>query len=178
MLKPQNIWLEVGYAEFALQGYRQIRIERLAKKVGISKSSFYHHFADLEVFVECLLDYHLEQARILAQKEENAQSIQPELVEILLAHKVDLLFNRELRIHRDNKTFAKVLAKSDAIVGDAFVKLWLREAKLNLKPSQIEAIYDLALENFFLQISEDNLNREWLYDYFDNLERIAANFTP
>nr|WP_245550167.1 TetR/AcrR family transcriptional regulator [Haliscomenobacter hydrossis] len=27
-----------------------MKIEVLAKKVGISKSSFYHHFVDLEIF--------------------------------------------------------------------------------------------------------------------------------
>jgi AcrR family transcriptional regulator len=43
-------------------------VERLAKDVGISKSSFYHHFADVEVFVNQLLLYHLKRAEMIAER--------------------------------------------------------------------------------------------------------------
>ncbi|MEZ4687033.1 MAG: hypothetical protein R3B47_13480 [Bacteroidia bacterium] len=44
-------------------------MERLARDIGKSKSSFYHHFADLEVFTALLLNQHLEQAKVMAEKE-------------------------------------------------------------------------------------------------------------
>ncbi len=51
----------------------------------------------MQLFVEELLNYHLEQSKIIAEKEKLAQTIQPELIEILVEHKTDLLFNRQLR---------------------------------------------------------------------------------
>jgi len=50
------IWLEAGYAAFSLHGPNGIKVESLAKEIGKSKSSFYHHFADREIFIEELLN--------------------------------------------------------------------------------------------------------------------------
>ena len=161
---------------FALEGFREVKIERLAKKVGVSKSSFYHYFADLETFMEHLLAHHVGQARILAEKEQQARNISPELIDILLEHKTDLLFNRELRIYRSMPAFANVLEQSNAIVGDSFVNVWVKELNLHLTPLQLASLFELALENFFLQIHAQNLTREWLSDYFANLKRLAGNF--
>ncbi len=177
MTDSKEIWIQVGYELFALKGLREIKIESLARKVGISKSSFYHHFADLEIFTEYLLKHHIAQSCIMAEKEQKAQNIFPELIEVLLEHKIDLLFNRQLRINRNNPTFAPVLAKSNAIVGNSFVMVWVKDLNLKLSPNQLAALFELALENFFLQINADNLTRSWLTEYFMNLKRIAASFT-
>jgi len=176
MLVEKEDWIKTGYKILALEGYNALKVERIAKKVGISKSSFYHHFADLEHYLEQLLGYHIQQVVVLAEKEQQARNITPELVHILLEHKLDLLFNRELRVHRSNVLFADVLLKSGVLVGNSFVNLWVRELNLKLSPAQLEAIFELALENFFLQINAERLTQAWLEAYFENLKRIAGNF--
>ena len=45
-------WLEVGYAIFSNEGPKGLKIEVLAREVGKSKSSFYHCFADLDIFID------------------------------------------------------------------------------------------------------------------------------
>ena len=177
MKETENIWVWAGYETFALYGKDALKIEVLSKKVGISKSSFYHHFADLEVFMEFLLEFHLEQSKMMAQKEKNAKTIYPELIEILVEHKTDLLFSRQLRYHQENKRFQEILIKSNQIVGNEFVRIWKNDLKLNLSQGQLEGLFELALENFFLQINPENLNNTWLAGYFENLKRIAKNFT-
>jgi AcrR family transcriptional regulator len=172
----KEIWIKTGYEIFALQGDTALKVELLAKKVGISKSSFYHHFADLEIFIDHLLQHHLDQSAIIAVKEHHAQTVDPELIEILVAHKVDLLFNRQLRIHQDNKNYFATLQKSNQIIGNAFVMLWVKDLRLNLSPKQIEGVFELALENFFLQINVETLNATWLGAFFLNLKRIARTF--
>jgi AcrR family transcriptional regulator len=172
----KEIWIKTGYEIFALQGDTALKVELLAKKVGISKSSFYHHFADLEIFTDHLLQHHLDQSTIIAVKEHNAQTVDPELIEILITHKIDLLFNRQLRFHQDNKRYFATLQKSNQIIGNAFVMLWVKDLQLNLSPKQIEGIFELALENFFLQINVETLNDSWLRAFFLNLKRIARTF--
>lgn len=51
-------WLHAGYQAYAYQGEAGLKVEVLAKTIGISKSSFYHHFADQEVLVEALFEHH------------------------------------------------------------------------------------------------------------------------
>ncbi len=172
----KEIWIKKGYEIFATLGQSGLKIESLARKVGKSKSSFYHHFADLELFTDILLKHHIEQSKIIAQKEQNAANIDPELINILVEHKTDLLFNRQLRINQNIKSFALALEQSNKNVGDAFVHVWIEDLGLQLSKRQIEGIFTLVLENFFLQINTETLNYEWLSSYFKNLKKIANLF--
>ncbi len=158
MIENKDIWIKTGYEIFALSGENGLKIEVLAKKVGISKSSFYHHFADLEIFIEYLLTFHLHQSEVMADKEKNAKNIDPELINILVAHKMDLLFNRQLRINKQQQHYKETLDKSNQIIGNEFVKLWAKDLNLNLSQGQLESLFELALENFYLQINTENLN--------------------
>ncbi len=172
----KEIWIEKGYEIFALKGQDGLKIEPLAKIVGKSKSSFYHHFADLELFIDLLLKYHITQSFIIADKEQQSSNIEPDLINTLLEHRTDLLFNRQLRINQNIKSYSDALIQSNKIVGDAFVNAWVRDLSLPLSKKQIEGIFTLALENFFLQINDGNLNFKWLSEYFTNLKRITNNF--
>ena len=172
----KEIWIKVGYEIFATSGQDGLKIEPLAKIVGKSKSSFYHYFADLEIFVDFLLKHHIEQSKIIAQKEQEAKNIDPDLIKILVEHKIDLLFNRQLRINQNLKPYSLTLEKSNKLVGNAFVNVWVKDLGLKLTQKQIEGIFTLALENFFLQINIETLNYEWLSNYFKNLKIIASSF--
>jgi len=176
MTDSKEIWIKKGYEIFASSGQNGLKVEPLSKAVGKNKSSFYHHFVDLELFTDYLLKYHIEQSKIIAQKEQNAVKIDPELINILVEHKTDLLFNRQLRINQNIASFAITLQESNKIVGDAFVKVWIKDLNLQLSQKQIEGIFSLAVENFFLQINIETLNCEWLSNYFKNLKKIAINF--
>lgn len=171
----REVWITCGYEIFATSGPGGLKIEPLAKRVGKSKSSFYHHFADLDLFIGLLVQHHIRQSRVIAQKEHTAETIDPELIDVLMEHRVDLFFNRQLRIHRNVKAFSDALRESDRVVGDAFVKVWVKDLGLQLSPKQIESIFSLALENFYLQINADNLNRPWLAAYFTRLKEITRN---
>lgn len=176
MSDNKEIWITTGYEIFAYSGQSALKIEPLAKKVGKNKSSFYHYFADMELFIDELLQYHLEQSLIIAKKEQNATSINPELINIMVEHKTDILFNRQLRIHREQKKLLSVLEKSNEIIGNDFVLLWIKELDIKLSQKQLESIFELALENFYLQINAQNLNHQWLSNYFDYLKKIVLNF--
>lgn len=171
----KEIWIKAGYEFFALSGHQGLKIELLAKKVGKSKSSFYHYFGDLELFIEALLKYHIEQSYVIAGKEQKAKNVDPELINILIEHRLDLLFNRQLRINQQIKLFSDTLVQSDKIVGNAFVYVWVKDLGLKLTQKQIEAFFTLALENFFLQINAENVNTTWLSAYFLSLKKIAQN---
>ena len=169
-------WIDKGYEVFACQGLEALKIERLAALTGVSKSSFYHHFADLETFCAYLFDKHLQQSAIIAAKERQAAHIDPDLIDILLEHKADLLFNRQLRFNKQIKVFDDTLQKSNAIVGNDFVQVWARDLSLQLSNRQLQAISTLALENFYLQINEQNLTKTWLQNYFGELRSTLKLF--
>lgn len=170
-----HAWILKGYEVFAIEGPAALKIERLAKMVGKSKSSFYHYFADMEIFMEALLDYHIQQSHIIAQKERSAVQINPELIEILVEHKTDLLFSRQLRFNKNVPHYFKTLMLSNKIVGDSMVDIWLKDLEVNLTEKQVKALFSLALENFFLEINADHLEYQWLLEYFNDLKSKVKN---
>lgn len=170
MQSSKTSWIEIGYQLFAKNGPQSLKIEPMSKLICVNKSSFYHYFADLDLFIDDLLQHHLNQSAIIAQKEQQIQNIHPQLINMLIEHQTDLLFNRQLRFNKHIHRFAKAIAKSDEIIGEYFIQIWVRELSLSLQPPQLKAIFSLAIENFYLQINEVNLNQQWLSEYFNNLK--------
>jgi AcrR family transcriptional regulator len=174
-MSKEQIWIEAGYKSFAIEGAQNVRIEKLARAVNRNKSSFYHFFADLEVFTARLLEEHLSQAKILSKKEAEAQN-EAELVDILLDHKIDLLFNRQLRIHRENEVFQDCFAKTNEISIPGFVPIWRKIIGLPENAQLAELVLIFSMENFFLQITEETLNKVWLSNYFKNIKSMVEQF--
>ncbi|NET33058.1 MAG: TetR/AcrR family transcriptional regulator, partial [Cyanothece sp. SIO1E1] len=162
-------WILVGYSLFAKEGPSGVQVQVMARQVQKSKSSFYHLFADLDIFTEVLLNYHLERSKVIADKESLCQNLVPDLVNLLLEVKEDLLFNRQLRVHRNKANFNQFLEKADAVVQESFYKVWARDIGLAEKPHLAKDVFALAIENFYLQLTDQHLNYEWLTRYFQNL---------
>ncbi len=171
-IKP---WIERGYKVFAYGGPQDIKIEALSKDVGKNKSSFYHHFADMEVFVTLLLEEHLRQNYLIAEKEAKCENLE-ELIEVIVEHKVDLLFSRQLRIHRENEEFAKCFQKSNEITAEAIAGVWAASLGLTDQSYLAGLVLKLSLENFFLQITDETLNKEWLQNYFNEIKALISAF--
>ena len=169
-------WILEGYKLFSKEGTKELKIEVIARKVNKSKSSFYHLFADVDCFMEELLAFHLEQAKIIADRESLCNSIDPALICLLLEVKEDLLFNRQLRVNRSNVSFKRCFEKANQLVGNAFLEVWAKEIGLGHKPKLAEIFFGLVLENFYLQLTEETLTYEWLSDYFKNIRLMVAEF--
>jgi AcrR family transcriptional regulator len=170
----KEIWIRTGYENFALEGLSGLKIEPLAKKVGKSKSSFYHHFAEVDYFIDFLLKLHIENTHIISVKERNAQNIDPELINTIIEHKLDFLFNKQLRLYQNLKLFPETLNKSNKIVGNLLTMEWTNHINKRLTKTQTDAILSLVIENFFFQITVENLNQKWLSEYFLHLNNITS----
>lgn len=176
MTDSKQIWISCGYELFANHGLSGLKIETMAKKVFKSKSSFYHYFADLDVFIEALLNFHLERAAIMAQAEKNCKNIVPELINVLLEFKQDLFFNRQLRVNRSNPAFKKCFEQASGDVGYAILGIWAEELGLKEQSYLANLILKLSIENFFLQITEETMTYDWLYQYIKDLKHTVAEF--
>lgn len=172
-MKKENIWIEKGYETFAKDGPKGLMIERLSKSVGKNKSSFYHYFSDLEIFICKLLDYHISIVKIIAEKEA-AASNETELIEVFVAHKTDLLFNRQLRVNRENNDFQSCFLKTNEISKPAILPIWKKIIGLNENHYLAEMVFVLSIENFFLQITDETLNKIWLVKYFDTIKALVG----
>ena len=53
----REAWLQAAIDVLAKEGRAKLRVENLARQLGVTKGSFYHHFVDREDFVLAILDY-------------------------------------------------------------------------------------------------------------------------
>lgn len=171
MNNKEEIWINQGYQFFAYEGKDSLKIERLSRAVGKNKSSFYHLFADKDIFLERLLEFHLGRAKGMIQKEAEAQN-ESELIDIIIEHKTDLLFNRQMRIHRGNSDFERYLNEINAISLPALLPVWKEIIGLHEDSYLAQMVLQLSVENFYLQITEENLTKSWLSEYFINIRQM------
>ncbi len=174
--EQSKIWIRKGYETFALKGANCLKIEALAKDVNISKSSFYHYFADMEIFISELLNEHLIRAKNIAAEEEKCKNIEPELINVLVNAKIDLLFSKQLRFHRQIPEYAECLKESSKYIGTSFLKVWTNYMGLAERNQLALDFFELAIENFYIQLNEETINTEWLSNYFRELKYFAASF--
>jgi hypothetical protein len=125
------------------------------------------------VFIEHLLAYHLQRTAEIAEQEAACNTIDPELISVLVAYKTDLRFNRQLRVQRDTAPFSTCFEASNKLFTKPFISLWQKELNLTQQPQIAEALFELALENFYLQITEATLNKAWLTAYFAKLKQLV-----
>ena len=171
-MDKELIWIEVGYIFFAQEGPTGLKVERLSKEVGKNKSSFYHLFADIDCFMQKLLQHHLLHIDTISEKQTKI-SHESELIALFVEHKMDLLFNRQLRIFRDNNEFQTCFSKVTEISKIYTLPLWKKIVGLNENHYLAELVYLFSIENFFLQITDTTLTEEWLKNYFESVKTMV-----
>jgi len=79
-------WIEAGYQLFSKEGPAGLKVDILARAVGISRSSFYHLFGDLDIFQEKLLMYHSEMASNVAESVKLCKNIEPDFLLMMIKY--------------------------------------------------------------------------------------------
>lgn len=169
-------WIQIGYEIFSQEGPQGLKVEVMARGVQKSKSSFYHHFADMEGFTEQLLTYHLKRSAIIAEQEQQCPRVIPDLLLLLLDVKEDLLFSRQLRIHRNVPAFKACFERASQEVGEAIGDIWAEALGLTDNSYLAMIVLNLSLENFYLQLTPETLTYEWLLTYIQGLQRMVREF--
>jgi AcrR family transcriptional regulator len=164
---PDNkeIWISEAYQLVASVGFDKLSVESLARQVGKNKSSFYHYFGDLELFENVLLDYHINATKDFASEINKCQSLNPDVLILMIQMKIDLFFHKQLRINREKSSHKACFEKSYQIFQDAIFDKWIAFLGLSNQKFFGEALLNLASENFLLRITPANFTFDWLVAY-------------
>ncbi len=162
-------WIEEGYKLFSKEGPSGLKIDKLARQVGISRSSFYHHFADLDVFQEKLLVYHAGSAIQAAEKVGNCKVMEPDFLLLIIEEKDYILFNRQLRINREIPTYKEGFESAIGIVSQQIWGIWIEMAGMKHKPDVAKSVFKMTVDIFFHRITVDNFTYEWLKDFLNEI---------
>lgn len=168
LVNKKREWIDEGYRAFADEGPNGLIIEVISRKINKSKSSFYHHFVDLEGFTESLLEYHIEKSKVITKVIQSSNNMVPDILNLFLSIKQDILFNRQLRIHRHIPIFKECLEQSHQPVENALLNIWANELGLSNK-NLARIMLNLVVENFYLCVTAETFNSEWLLNYLEGI---------
>jgi AcrR family transcriptional regulator len=173
MENTKQPWILAGYELFAKEGLHGLQVEAIARKVGKSKSSFYHHFVDIDIFVDVLLQHHTERAQILAYKMTQCKALIPDVLEAFLEARQDLFFNKQLRVQREILIFRQCFDKASGLVNEAFLDIWSKS--IGLPYDLAHLVLKLVSENFYLQITEESFTYTWFVNYLQEIQTMIQN---
>lgn len=108
-------WIAAGFEALATDGVDAVRVEPLAKTLGITKGSFYWHFADRRALLDAMLEAWTE-GRIAAIREQAAGRDKPAAVLRSLAD----LYTRHANVRGLSIELAiRALARGDEVAAKA-----------------------------------------------------------
>jgi AcrR family transcriptional regulator len=162
-------WLEAGYAAFATRGPQSLRVEQLAREVGISKSSFYHHFTDLPSFIEALLHYHLERVKAEALRARAFRTIDPEFIRLLVEIRMDLMFNWQLRLHREELSYQLCYQRAHTLMEQEVMGIWSEALGIPGEVQLARNIFTVVTDLFYQRFPKDQLTYEWLVSFLQEV---------
>lgn len=173
MKKAEKPWIITGHKIFAEKGPSAITVEGLARAVNKNKSSFYHHFVDLEIFTSHLLNYHFERSMMIIEEEGRCEKIVPDLLTILVRRAYDILFHRQLLVNRSNIEFEDLYTKITNKGINSILKIWNKELGLPSHSSNGKRLLKMGMDNLFQRSTLTNLTVGHLESSFDELKLIA-----
>lgn len=163
--QKKQAWIKKGYALVAEHGFEHLSINVICRAMDKSKSSLYHYFGDLEGFKEALMQYHLELAHGFAAEIRACQTAYPDLINVLMQHKVNIFFYKHFRIHRDSALHQRYNPQIFGLYEAAVLDKWAAHFDLKNKMLLVEKFNKFLSEHFLMSISFDHYTEDWIVAY-------------
>ena len=155
-------WIEKGYEAFARSGPDGIKVQTLAREMGVSKSSFYHHFGDQQSFVELLLEEHSHIMKQFAPEIRLCKAIDPDFIDLVMRYKTIILFQQQLRIHSENTDFQRCYeGVTDGILKEV-VDVWAKYMGVTSDLDLARKLYLMVITLFYERVREHTFSKEWI----------------
>jgi len=174
----RQLWLEKGYEHFALNGPKNLSINKVSKMTGLSRASFYHHFGDISIFIDELLALHWQiiEAFIKEGKEKCKQLI-PDLYDLLEQNPMPLQFALQLFHHRGTPEFNFLFIKCYEAIAKGFtLELFADYFKLIQTKADIFHLWLTLGEAWHSRIDPNNLSSGSLQKHAEEILQNLFSF--
>ncbi len=176
--ESKQIWIEKGYEHFALFGPEKLSINKISKEIGSSRASFYHHFGDIEVFIEKLLDLHWQiNLQFCSVGASECKKYLPDVYLLLEQYPIPLQFSKQLFLNRNNPTYNLLFIKTYSESAKVFIiNLFSEQYKL---PKNNDDTYNLWLtfgESWYSRLDINNLSATNMQQLAEDVINSALKF--
>ena len=174
--KNSSVWTEAGYEIFAAEGMDGIQVERLARILGLNKSGFYHYFGDLDGYYEQLIKLHKHKADFYLADVATIKTIDPDYFNVIVKHRLPVLFHLQLIRRRDKPQFYTVAEKIDQEEDILIGELWSDYLGFR-DPSLAMRYFAIVRDMLYARLSLKNLNYPHLCDLMTEAKAVMQQIT-
>jgi AcrR family transcriptional regulator len=114
VMLTRDDWVEAAYAALAVGGTRAVAVDRLAKQLGVSRGSFYWHFADRRALVD---------AALARWEQENTTDLAAEIPDIDPAKQLRIILHQVYEQPVDDIEITLAAAGDDPLAAAAFARV-------------------------------------------------------
>jgi AcrR family transcriptional regulator len=156
-------WITTGYELFAEEGPNDIRVERLARILGLNKSSFYHFFGDLDYFFQQIILYHHTQVELYIVDTKKCRDFDPDFLNVLINHKIPVLAHMQLVMNRHLPPFFEAYKQVNVKTDRAILPQWSAFIGIPDQPELALQYLEQVRDMFYSRISPHTINYEFLH---------------
>jgi len=156
-------WIKAGYDLFSNEGFESLKVERLARSLDLNKSGFYHYFGSMNVYLKCLLEYHVSLAKEVTEEIASCKNLDPDLLRIMIRRKSFFLVESQLLVKCKPTQFGQDISNAAKIVTIELLPLWRKFIQLPQDSTVAIAYLNIILHFFYARINSENMNYEFLH---------------
>jgi AcrR family transcriptional regulator len=156
-------WIGAGYEVFSIEGPEGVQVEKLARRLGMNKSGFYHHFGDRDVFLSMLMEHHYRVNGLFFNEAMQLKKFFPDYLDLLYKYKTPLLVQMQLRRHLEVPMFNKEFNRTAKRNEKALIPLWADYLKIPGNHNLARELWDVVRDIFFIRAKVETLTPEFLH---------------
>lgn len=170
-MNTKEIWLEKGYEVFALYGPKSLTINKVAKEINQTRTSFYYYFNDLSDFIEELIQMHLKLFEIyLESGKKECKQYSPDIFILLSEFSMGLKFHKQLFNNRNNPLYNFTYMQCNERSADTFaIDLFKKHYKLDTDKSTLKLIHESLLDAWFSRLDINHITVESMVKLSDEI---------
>ena len=176
--KTKQQWIEKGYEQFALYGLENLSINKISKEIGSPRASFYHHFGDIEVFIEELLDMHWEiNQQFCSIGVQKCKKLFPDLYLLLEQYPITLKFSKQLFLNRNIPAYNYLFMKTYNASAKAFIlKLFSEHFSFHHTEEETYNLWLTLGESWYSRLDPNNLSAAKMQQLAEEIMNSVLNF--
>lgn len=173
----KDTWIETGYKQFALFGPKLLNVNKLSNEVGVSRASFYHHFGDMDVFIQELLIVHWKIVTEFNERGKSCKYLFPDFYEFLADYPIPLQFNMQLFHNRSIPEYNLLFIKTyEASAKSFLLNLFAKQFAISMDSKDLYDLWLTVGEAWYSRITKDDLSAPTLQLHGEKIMKSVLRF--
>lgn len=173
----KQLWIETGYQHFAAFGPRGMNMKNISGDAGVSRTTFYHFFADMDDLVDHLLEHHRALSKEHFAELEKCQTYNPDVFKVVEAYRTGIFFHRQLLLNKEVPKFHLTYQVLNKMGTEIIYPHWAKYFGYEGNSIVGKEIHMMLLDIWYLHLKESDFSFEAFLENSNDIRRQVQAFS-